>query len=106
LESIEKLVLDRLLGESGEKYLIGIAHAARLLGITRGTALNWRWQGKFPLPVVKLGKKVFVRATDLSSFLAGNGAGTMAAQQAEPPPVIRRRGRPKKIQRRADRPGT
>jgi predicted DNA-binding transcriptional regulator AlpA len=91
-------VLDRLLARSNDQYLVNIVDVARLLGISRGTALNWRWKGTFPLPVVKLGKKVCVRATDLAEFLGGTPATATATTLSEP---LRKRspGRPRKMAR-------
>lgn len=43
---------------------------AELLGVTVGTLEVWRCTKRYPLPYVKVGKRVRYRTTDIDQFLA------------------------------------
>ncbi|SDJ99856.1 Helix-turn-helix domain-containing protein [Ferrimonas sediminum] len=40
-----------------------------LLGVTIGTLSVWRCKGSYPLPYVKVGRRVMYKATDVRSFI-------------------------------------
>jgi excisionase family DNA binding protein len=44
--------------------------AAGILGVTAGTLNVWRATRRYPLPYVKVGRKVMYRAQDLEAFAA------------------------------------
>jgi predicted site-specific integrase-resolvase len=43
--------------------------AAEVLGVTEDTLAVWRCTKRYPLPYVKIGRKVFYRAEDLQNFI-------------------------------------
>lgn len=67
--------------------LMTLEQVALETGLAERTLRNWLVMGRFPLPVVRLGKAVRVRTTDLAVWI---DEGTSFVQQK------RRRGRPKK----------
>ena len=42
--------------------------AASILGVTAGTLNVWRATRRYPLPYVKIGRKVMYRAQDIENF--------------------------------------
>lgn len=67
--------------------LMNLEQVALETGLAERTLRNWMATGRFPLPIVKLGKSVRVRTTDLASWIDD---GTSFVQPK------RRRGRPLK----------
>jgi hypothetical protein len=49
--------------------LLNQAAAATALDVSPGTLAVWRCTGRYPLPFVKVGRKVRYRAGDLLAFL-------------------------------------
>lgn len=47
------------------------AEAAKYLGVSDGTLNTWRSTGRFVIPFLKVGGKVFYRKGDLDKFLDG-----------------------------------
>ena len=45
------------------------AKAADILGVSKGTLEVWRCTGRYDLPYYKVGRRVFYRLADISSFL-------------------------------------
>jgi predicted site-specific integrase-resolvase len=45
------------------------AEAADALGIKEGTLAVWRSTGRYPLPYVRIGRKIFYRGGDLTDFI-------------------------------------
>lgn len=43
--------------------------AAEFLGVSEDTLAVWRCTKRYPLPYVKIGRKVFYRAEDLQNFI-------------------------------------
>ncbi|MDA9558248.1 helix-turn-helix domain-containing protein [Vibrio sp.] len=46
--------------------------AAEYLGVTEGTLAVWASTGRYQLPFVKIGRKVFYRQLDLQIFIESN----------------------------------
>lgn len=46
--------------------------AARILGIREETLAVWRCTKRYPLPYIKIGRKVFYRGEDLKNFIDSN----------------------------------
>ncbi len=46
--------------------------AAEYLGLTEGTLAVWASTGRYQLPFVKVGRKVFYRLSDLDAFIESN----------------------------------
>jgi len=49
--------------------LLSPLDAATTLQVTVGTLAVWRCTGRYSLPFVKIGSKVFYRRSDISSFI-------------------------------------
>lgn len=62
------------------KYLLSPKELAPIINKSTQAQANMRAAGSFPLPVVKVGKKIGVTVHDLADFLAG---GTMSQAKAE-----------------------
>lgn len=43
--------------------------AAKTLGVSEDTLAVWRSTKRYPLPYIKIGRKVFYRASDLADFI-------------------------------------
>ncbi len=61
------------------KALLSVREAARRLGIGETTAYEWARRGDLP-GLVKLGGRLYVRATVLERFIAGEDALTATAE--------------------------
>lgn len=91
--------LSQVLAASNGALLTPLKIAAKILGLATQTLYNQIHKGTFPLSVVKLGKRCFVRTSDLASLVSGTSA---QHQQIQVPPVVsikpppRPRGRPRK----------
>lgn len=48
---------------------------ASALGVQPGTLAVWRCTKRYPLPYVKVGKKVFYRGQDIADFIASRTFG-------------------------------
>ncbi|EGA64178.1 helix-turn-helix domain-containing protein [Vibrio brasiliensis] len=46
--------------------------AAEYLGLSEGTLAVWASTGRYQLPFVKVGRKVFYRKSDLDAFIESN----------------------------------
>ncbi|MCJ2375665.1 helix-turn-helix domain-containing protein [Vibrio sp. ZSDZ34] len=46
--------------------------AAEYLGVTEGTLAVWASTGRYQLPFIKVGRKVFYRQSDLDAFIESN----------------------------------
>jgi len=42
---------------------------AEILGVTVGTLSVWRATKRYPLPYIKIGRKVFYKASDIEKFI-------------------------------------
>jgi predicted DNA-binding transcriptional regulator AlpA len=94
----EEKVLTKVLDYSNDQLLIDVKEVASYLGVGPATVFNWRWKGIFPLPTIKIGRKVLVRAVDLAAFLAGTS--DFSIGKPSPAPVLslpKKRGRPPKL---------
>jgi hypothetical protein len=49
--------------------LIAPSDTAKMLGVNLGTLSVWRCTKRYPLPYVKIGKKVFYRLEDIEKFI-------------------------------------
>ena len=49
--------------------LISASDAAQHLGVSVGTLAVWRSTGRYPLPYVKIGRKVMYKRKDLEAFI-------------------------------------
>ncbi|MFA0046710.1 helix-turn-helix domain-containing protein [Vibrio sp. 10N.261.51.F11] len=52
--------------------LINRKQAAEYLGLSEGTLAVWASTGRYQLPFVKVGRKVFYRQPDLDAFIESN----------------------------------
>ena len=43
--------------------------AAKILGVAPETLAIWRCTKRYPLPYIKIGRKVFYKGTDLQAFI-------------------------------------
>jgi excisionase family DNA binding protein len=48
---------------------INATEAAKILGVSVDTLAVWRCTKRYPLPYIKMGRKVFYRAADLEKFI-------------------------------------
>lgn len=55
--------------EVGPDPLVTPSQAASYLGVTVGTLATWRCTKRYPLPWVRIGRKVMYRASDLAHFV-------------------------------------
>jgi excisionase family DNA binding protein len=49
--------------------LLSTDAAAKLLGVSPGTLVVWRSTGRYPLPFVKVGRRVMYRLEDIHAFI-------------------------------------
>ncbi|MBY6017363.1 helix-turn-helix domain-containing protein [Halomonas denitrificans] len=54
-----------------EFKLLNPGQVANLLGVTIGTLSVWRCTGRYPLPFVKVGRRVMYRESDIHAFIEG-----------------------------------
>lgn len=66
LSRVQAINLDAL----PDSHLLAPADAGAAIGIEPSTLSVWRSSGRYALPFVKSGRKVFYRAGDLRAFLA------------------------------------
>lgn len=50
-------------------YLLTPKQAAEFLGVTIGTLAVWRCTGRYPLPFVKIGRRVMYKLTDIDTYI-------------------------------------
>jgi hypothetical protein len=65
--------------------LLKPTEAARRLGITYGGLAVWRCKQRKALPFVRIGRKIFYRASDIEKFITDNmhpGDGSQPTQQS------------------------
>lgn len=48
---------------------INATEAAKILGVSVDTLAVWRCTKRYPLPYIKMGRKVFYRIADLEKFI-------------------------------------
>lgn len=48
---------------------INSTEAAKILGVSVDTLAVWRCTKRYPLPYIKMGRKVFYRVADLEKFI-------------------------------------
>lgn len=48
---------------------LSVKEAASVLGVSESTLAVWRCTKRYPLPYLKIGRKVFYRETDIQQFL-------------------------------------
>lgn len=48
---------------------INATEAAKILGVSVDTLAVWRCTKRYPLPYIKMGRKVFYRVADLEKFI-------------------------------------
>jgi predicted DNA-binding transcriptional regulator AlpA len=53
-----------------EASLVSDEEAARILGQAKRTLSIWRSTGRYNLPYVKLGRRVYYRISDIEAFIA------------------------------------
>jgi len=64
-----------------ERFTFTIPEAARMLGISRGTAYQLASRNKLPVPVIKLGKRIVVSRKAIEALLeAGKQLVTVVRQ--------------------------
>lgn len=49
--------------------LLTPSQAAEILGVTIGTLAVWRCTARYPLPFVKIGRRVKYRLNDINNFI-------------------------------------
>ncbi len=85
VKSRSESILSDLRKQFGDgKYLLSPNELAPIINKSTQAQANMRAAGNFPLPVIKVGKKVGVSVHDLADFLAG---GTVAKKHADTKPV-------------------
>ncbi|MDD5033158.1 MAG: helix-turn-helix domain-containing protein [Methylococcaceae bacterium] len=52
-----------------ESAMVSDMEAARILGQARRTLAVWRCTGRYNLPYVRIGRKIFYRVSDLEAFI-------------------------------------
>lgn len=52
--------------------LLTPSQAAKTLGVAIGTLAVWRCTSRYPLPFVKIGRRVMYKASDIESFINSN----------------------------------
>jgi excisionase family DNA binding protein len=60
--------------------LLTPAQAAEILGVTIGTLAVWRCTARYPLPFVKIGRRVKYRLADINNFIE-NGVSNLAVEE-------------------------
>jgi excisionase family DNA binding protein len=55
-----------------EKTRLNRKQAAEYLGLSEGTLAVWASTGRYQLPFIKVGRKVFYRQSDLDAFIDSN----------------------------------
>ena len=55
--------------------------AAEILGVTIGTLAVWRCTARYPLPFVKIGRRVMYRQNDIDNFIE-NGVSNLSEVEA------------------------
>lgn len=76
--------------------LIPFADACDRLGIALQTGYNWYSTKRFPVPVVKRGRRSLVISEDLAEYLEQLTRGASKPQPSREPAPSRSRGRPRK----------
>ncbi|MBY5922067.1 helix-turn-helix domain-containing protein [Ferrimonas balearica] len=51
--------------------LLSPTKVTELLGVIIGTLVVWRCTGRYPLPFVKVGRRVMYRLNDVEAFIEG-----------------------------------
>lgn len=92
--------LDYVLKKTDGALFVRMENYAALVGISKQTARNQISSRTFPLPVVRIGRSVFVKAVDLALFLE---TGVSPCDATAEPAAPRRRGRPRKYAKAAPR---
>jgi len=54
-----------------EDALLNPNETSALLGVTNGTLAVWRSTGRYQLPYLKIGRKVYYRRGDINAWLQG-----------------------------------
>ena len=57
--------------------LLNPKQAAEILGVTIGTLAVWRCTARYPLPFVKIGRRVMYRQNDIDNFIE-NGVSNLS----------------------------
>ena len=57
---------------------LGAKEAAEYLGIQEQTLAVWRCNQRYPLPFIRVGRRIKYRISDLDAFLANRTVGTLA----------------------------
>ncbi len=60
--------------------LLTPSQAAEILGVTIGTLAVWRCTARYPLPFVKIGRRVKYRLADINNFIE-NGVSNLAVEE-------------------------
>ena len=82
-------ILGDLRKQFGEgKYLLSPKELAPIINRSTQAQANMRSAGCFPLPVVKVGKKIGVSVHDLADFLAGGTVAQAKAEKKSAPSVV------------------
>lgn len=55
-----------------EKLFYSLSETAEMLGIRPATATRWIAEEKFPVPVVKVGTRFYVRSRHFDEFVRGD----------------------------------
>ena len=55
--------------EKSPNKLLTRKEAAEYLGVSTQTLAIWKWSGRYPLPYVKIGRRIKYRQSDLDDFI-------------------------------------
>ena len=95
--------LSYVLEKTSGALFVRMENYAALVGISPQTARNQVSNRTFPLPLVRIGRSVFVKALDLATFLETGVSPRAASSTTDPAPASqpRRPGRPRKYSEKA-----
>lgn len=91
------VILEDLRNQFGPKVLLDPSDLAEVIGISVGQQANLRSEGKFPIPVQKIGNRVKVSIYELAKYLAG------VAQNYSKTEISNLPDKPNRIQKKAQK---
>ncbi len=83
-------ILADLRSQFGPKVLLDPADLATVIGISVGQQANLRSEGKFPMPVEKIGNRVKVSIYELAKYLSGMARQHSKAEIVKSPDKLNR----------------
>ncbi|MCK6413684.1 MAG: hypothetical protein L6Q55_14865 [Azonexus sp.] len=83
-------ILADLRSQFGPKVLLDPADLATVIGISVGQQANLRSEGKFPIPVEKIGNRVKVSIYELAKYLSGMARQHSKTEIAQSPDKLNR----------------